>query len=72
LPRLNITLREDLLAELSRVVGHRKRSRFIQEAVARSLRELREKRLAHEYREASAGMRRINKQLEGALGDGLD
>lgn len=70
--RLNITLREDLLAELSRTVEPRKRSKFIQEAVARSLRELRERRLAREYEAASADMRRVNKELEGAIGDGID
>jgi len=72
LARLNITLREDLLAELSRTVEPRKRSKFIQEAVARSLRELRERRLAREYEAASADMRRVNKELEGAIGDGID
>ncbi len=72
MPRLNITLQEDLLAELSRTVEPRKRSKFIQEAVARSLKELRHQRLAREYEEASADMRRINMELEGAIGDGID
>jgi metal-responsive CopG/Arc/MetJ family transcriptional regulator len=72
LPRLNITLQEDLLAELTRAVEPRKRSRFIQEAVTRSLKELRDLRLAREYEEASAEIRRINLELEGTVGDGLD
>jgi metal-responsive CopG/Arc/MetJ family transcriptional regulator len=72
LARLNITLQEDLLAELSRAVEPRKRSKFIQEAVARSLKELRDRRLAREYKEASADMRRINMELESVIGDGID
>jgi metal-responsive CopG/Arc/MetJ family transcriptional regulator len=72
LTRLNITLQEDLLAELSRSVAPRKRSKFIQEAVARSLKELRDRRLAREYEEAAAEIRRINMEMEGAIGDGID
>jgi metal-responsive CopG/Arc/MetJ family transcriptional regulator len=72
LARLNITLQEDLLAELSREVEPRKRSKFIQEAVARSLKELRDRRLAREYMEASADMRGTNMELEGVIGDGID
>jgi metal-responsive CopG/Arc/MetJ family transcriptional regulator len=69
---LNITLKQDLLDELSRVVGPRKRSRFIQAAVARSLKDLRNQELAREYRDASAEMRRIDSELEGVTADGLD
>jgi len=72
LPRINITLHEDLLEELSRTVKPRKRSKFIQEAVARSLEEVRNQRLAREYEEASADMRRVNAEMEGAIGDGID
>lgn len=72
MPRLNITLQEELLAELTRTVEPRKRSRFIQEAVTRSLKELRDRRLAHEYEDSSAEIRRVNLELEGPLGDGLD
>jgi hypothetical protein len=32
----------------------------------------REKRLAAEYREAPKDIQRINKELEGAIADGLD
>ena len=72
MPRINITLHEDLLEELSRTVKPRKRSKFIQEAVARSLEEVRNQRLAREYEEASADMRRVNAEMEGAIGDGID
>jgi len=72
LPRINITLHEDLLEELSRSVKPRKRSKFIQEAVSRALEEIRNQRLAREYEEASAGMRRVNAEMEGAIGDGID
>lgn len=72
MPRLNITLREDLLEELSRTVKPRKRSKFIQEAVARALEEIRNQRLAREYEEASADMRRVNAEMEGAICDGID
>ncbi|MDY6990472.1 MAG: hypothetical protein SWQ30_20715 [Thermodesulfobacteriota bacterium] len=72
MPRLNITLREDLLEELSRTVKPRKRSKFIQDAVARALEEIRNQRLAREYEEASADMRRVNAEMEGAICDGID
>ncbi len=70
--RINISLREDLLNELSKVVDSRKRSRFISQAIERSLRELKEERLAAEYKEAAAEIRRINQDLEGTIGDGID
>ncbi|MDY6951486.1 MAG: hypothetical protein SWE60_08240 [Thermodesulfobacteriota bacterium] len=60
------------MAELSRTVKPRKRSRFIQEAVARALEEIRNQRLAREYEEAAANMRRVNAEMEGAVGDGID
>jgi metal-responsive CopG/Arc/MetJ family transcriptional regulator len=72
LTRLNITLSEEILTELSREVEPRKRSRFIRDAVARSLKEIRERRLAREYEEASSEIRRIDNELEGVIGDGLD
>ena len=70
--RINISLPEELLNDLSEVVDSRKRSRFISQAIERSLREQREKKLAAEYREASAEMRRASQDLEGAIGDGID
>ncbi len=70
--RINISLPEDLLNDLSDVIGSRKRSRFISQAIERSLRELKEEKLAAEYEEAAAEIRRINQDLEGTLGDGID
>lgn len=70
--RVNISLPEDLLDEISREVGPRKRSRFITQAIARSLKELKDQKLAAEYEEAAAEISRINKDLEGAIADGLD
>ena len=70
--RVNINLSEDLLAEISEVVGPRQRSRFISEAIIRSLKELRAKKLAVEYQEAASEIRKINEELEGTIGDGLD
>jgi len=72
LARVNINLSEDLLAEISEVVGPRQRSRFISEAIIRSLKELRAKKLAVEYQEAASEIRKINEELEGTIGDGLD
>ena len=70
--RINVSLPKKILAELSKEVDSRKRSRFITEAVIRLLKEKREKRLAAEYREAAEDIRRINKELEGTIADGLD
>ena len=70
--RINISLPEDLLDELSKEVEPRRRSRFIADATSRLLKEKRAKRLAAEYKEASAEIRRINQELEGTLADGLD
>jgi metal-responsive CopG/Arc/MetJ family transcriptional regulator len=70
--RVNISLPEELLKEISREVGPRKRSRFITQAIARSLKELKDQKLAAEYEEASAEISRINQELEGAVADGLD
>lgn len=70
--RINISLPKDVVVEISRTVGSRKRSRFIAEAIVASLREQRAQRLAAEYEEASAEIRRVNQELEGAIADGLD
>lgn len=70
--RVSINLSEDLLAEISEVVGPRQRSRFISEAIIRSLKELRAKKLAVEYKEAASEIQKINEELEGTIGDGLD
>ena len=70
--RINVSLPQEIFRELSRDVEPRKRSRFITEAVERFLKERRAKKLAAEYEEASAEIRRINQELEGAVSDGLD
>lgn len=70
--RVNISLPEELLNEISREIGPRKRSRFIAQAIARSLKELKDQKLAAEYEEAAAEISRINQDLEGVMADGLD
>ena len=70
--RINISLPDEMVKEISREVGPRKRSRFIAEAVARSLKEQRDRRLAAEYEAAAAEVSRVNRELEGAVGDGID
>jgi metal-responsive CopG/Arc/MetJ family transcriptional regulator len=70
--RINISLPEDIFNDLSDVIGSRKRSRFISQAIERSLRELKEEELAKEYKEAAAEIRSVNQDLEGTLGDGID
>ena len=70
--RVNITLPPEVLSELSKSVEPRKRSRLIAEPVVRSLKELKAKRLALEYEEAGAEIRRLNQDLDGTLTDGLD
>ena len=70
--RINVSLPKEILTELSKEVGPRKRSRFIAEAIRRLLKVRREKKLAEEYRSAANEIRRINQELEGVVGDGLD
>ena len=70
--RINVSLPEDLFEKLSREVEPRKRSRFITMAIESVLRDKRYERLAAEYREAAAEIRRVNQELEGVIGDGLD
>jgi metal-responsive CopG/Arc/MetJ family transcriptional regulator len=70
--RINVSLPEELFEKLSREVEPRKRSRFISTAIEHVLRDKRSGRLAAEYREAAAEIRRVNKELEGVIGDGLD
>jgi metal-responsive CopG/Arc/MetJ family transcriptional regulator len=70
--RININVPEEILDEISEVVEPRKRSRFITDAIIRSLIELREKKLAIEYQEASEEVRKVNRDLEGVVADGLD
>ena len=70
--RVNVSLPEDLVKELSQKVEPRKRSRFISAAIRSSLRGERDKQLAREYQEAAEELRRVNRELEGAISDGLD
>jgi metal-responsive CopG/Arc/MetJ family transcriptional regulator len=70
--RINVSLPEDVFEKLSREVEPRKRSRFISTAIEYVLRDKRSGRLAAEHREAAAEIRRVNKELEGVIGDGLD
>lgn len=70
--RINVSLPRETFSELSNNIEPRKRSRFITEALQRSLKEQRNRRLAAEYKEATAEIQRINKELEGAISDGLD
>jgi metal-responsive CopG/Arc/MetJ family transcriptional regulator len=70
--RINVSLPEELFEKLSQEVEPRKRSRFISTAIERSLRDKRAGRLAAEYREAAAEIRRVNQELEEVIGDGLD
>jgi len=70
--RINVSLPEDTFEELSKAVGSRKRSQFITEAVRLLLKKERARRLTVEYQEAAVETRKINKELEGAISDGLD
>lgn len=70
--RINISLPHEIISELSREIEPRKRSRFITEAIKRSLKEQRARKLAAEYEEAAAEIRRVNQELEGVVTDGLD
>jgi metal-responsive CopG/Arc/MetJ family transcriptional regulator len=70
--RINISLPEDAFKELSKDIEPRKRSRFIAQAVNKSLKDLKKQRLAAEYEEAAVEVRRVNQELEGTISDGLD
>lgn len=70
--RMNVSVPEEVFAEISRHIEPRKRSRFITEAIKHFLKERKERKLAAEYEEATAEIKRINQELEGAISDGLD
>ena len=70
--RINVSLPQDTFEQLSKAVDSRKRSQFITQAVRLLLKKERDQRLAVEYQEAAAEIRKINKELEGAISDGLD
>ena len=70
--RINVSIPKNVFRDLSQEVESRKRSRFITEAIMRLVKERRDRRLAVEYQEAATEIYRINKELEGAVNDGLD
>ena len=70
--RINVSLPKEVFIELSKETKSRKRSQFITEAIKRLVKEKRDQRLASEYQEAATEIRAINKELEGAINDGLD
>lgn len=70
--RINISLPREVMSEIRQKIEPRKRSRFITEAIVLSLKEQRNRRLAAEYEEAAAEIKRLNQEMEGTLSDGLD
>ncbi|MFQ5484157.1 MAG: hypothetical protein ACE5DO_02365 [Desulfobacterales bacterium] len=70
--RINVSIPKQIFVELSKEVESRKRSQFITEAIKRLVKKRRDERLAAEYQEAAPEILRINKELEGAINDGLD
>jgi len=70
--RINISLPKDVFTELSNEVRPRKRSQFITLAIKSLVKERKNQRLAVEYQEASAEIKRINHKSEGAIRDGLN
>jgi len=70
--RINVSIPKEIFVELSKEVESRKRSQFITEAIKRLVKKRRDERLAAEYQEAAPEIRRIDKELEGAINDGLD
>jgi len=70
--RINVSIPKNVFRELSQEIGSRKRSRFITEAIMRLVKEKRDQRLAIKYQETAKEIHRINKELEGAINDGLD
>ena len=69
--RINASIGKETFDELNRAVKPRKRSRFISKAIKDALRQEKAQRLAAEYQEASAEIRRVNRELEGLIEDGL-
>jgi metal-responsive CopG/Arc/MetJ family transcriptional regulator len=70
--RLNVSIPRDIFEDLSKIVKPRKRSRFITDAIRKSLKKDQDQKLAAEYEEAAEEIRRVNKELEGIISDGLD
>ena len=72
LVRLNVSMPRDIFENLSKTVKPRKRSRFITDAIRKSLKKEQDQKLAAEYKEAASEIRRVNQELEGVISDGLD
>ncbi len=70
--RINICLPEELAREMDQEIEPRKRSRFIAKAIRYFMEEKKARKLAMEYLEAAEEIRRVNKELESVLNDGLD
>jgi len=70
--RINVSLPREIASQLSKKLPPRKRSQFIAEAVRKQLKEQEAIKLAAEYEEAAAEIRRINQELEGTISDGLN
>jgi metal-responsive CopG/Arc/MetJ family transcriptional regulator len=70
--RINVSLPKEVVLELSKKLPPRKRSQFITEAVKKHLKEQKAKKLAAEYEEAAAEIKKVNQDLAGVLDDGLN
>ena len=70
--RINVSLPQEVFFAMSKEIEPRKRSQFITEAIKLLVKAKRDQRLASEYQEAAIEIQRINKELEGAIKDGLD
>jgi metal-responsive CopG/Arc/MetJ family transcriptional regulator len=70
--RINVSLPREVVSELSKRLPPRKRSQFITEAVKKHLKEQKAKKLAAEYEEAAAEIKKVNQDLAGVLDDGLN
>jgi len=70
--RINVSLPLEVFVAMSQEIEPRKRSQFITEAIKLLVKEKRDQRLVSEYQEAATEIQRINKELEGAIKDGLD
>ena len=70
--RINVSLPREIASQLSKKLPPRKRSQFIAAAVRKQLKDQEAIKLAAEYEEAAAEIRRINQELEGTISDGLN
>jgi metal-responsive CopG/Arc/MetJ family transcriptional regulator len=70
--RINISLPEELAQELDREIEPRKKSRFIAQAIRYFMKQKKAHSLALEYQESAEEIRRVNREMEGVLNDGLD